>query len=249
MSRSRNRARRTSPLNLPSAFDLFTPSKEIVLKNIWIFGPLYAVPFIFWIHSWIWSPLPNQHAGWWSHAGGLSSGWPGGSLPTYATFALVGFSLLWLFIILAAGTIAQIMSQAAQLEGAQDKHLDFRNLWQAVKELGWRLLGLYLVIGLVVLVGLILLIIPGLIMIRRYYLAPYVMLDKKVGIRAAMDQSAELSKINTGSVWGIIGVIFLIGLVNVIPIIGGLASFTLGALYSVAPAMRYLQLKKIKQLT
>jgi uncharacterized membrane protein len=95
---------------------------------------------------------------------------------------------------------------------------------------------------------LILLVIPGLIMIRRYFLAPYVMLDKKVGIREAMDQSAELSKINTGSVWGIIGVSFLIALVNVIPIIGGLASFSLGALYSVAPAMRYLQLKKIKQL-
>jgi hypothetical protein len=248
MARTSNRARRTSPLHLSSAFDLFKPSKEIVLNNIWIFGPLYAVPFIFWIHSWIWSPLPNQPTHWWQGARSLSSGWPGGPLPTYGTFLVVGFSLLWFVIIAALGTVAQIMSQAAQLQAAENKHLDFHNLWQVVKELGWRMLGLYIAVGLVVLVGFILLVIPGLFMIRRYFLAPYVMLDEKIGIRDAMDRSAELSKINTGSIWGIIGVMFLIGLVNVIPIIGGLASFGLGALYSMAPALRYRQLKHIKQL-
>jgi hypothetical protein len=247
MARTSRRARRTSPLNLPSAFDLFAPSKEIVLKNIWIFGPLYAVPFIFWIHSWIWSPLPNQKVHFWQHDS-FSSAWPGGPIPTYTTFTLVGFSLLWLLIILIVGTIAQIMAQAAQLEGAQARPLDFQNLWQVVKDIGWRLFGLYIVIGIVVLVGLVLLVIPGLIMIRRYFMAPYVMIDRRVGIRQALDQSAELSKINTGSVWGVIGVMFLIGLVNIIPIIGGLASFLLGSLYSVAPAIRYIQLKNIKQL-
>jgi len=248
MRRTSRRARRSSPLNLPTAFDLFTPSKEIVLNNLWIFGPLYAVPLIFWIHSWIWSPLPNQHVQWWHHSGSFSSGWPGGPLPTYATFTLIGFSLLWLLLIVVLGTVAQIMSQAAQLQGAEGKTLDFGNLWRVVKQLGWRLLGLYIVIGLVVLVGLILFIVPGLIMIRRYFLAPFVMIDKKTGIRESMDLSAELSKQNTGSIWGIIGVMFLIGLVNIIPIVGGLASFALGSLYSVAPALRYLQLEKIKQL-
>lgn len=248
MARTSRRPRRTSPLHLPSAFDLFTPSKELVLNNLWIFGPLYAVPLIFWIHSWIWSPLPNQHVGWWDHAGGYSSGWPGGPIPTYSTFAFVGFSLLWLAIVVVIGTIVQIMSQAAQLDAAEGRHLDFANLWRVVRELGWRLLGLYIVIGVVVLVGLILLIVPGLIMIRRYFLAPYVMIDKKLGIRESMERSAELSKLNTGSVWGVIGVMFLIGLINIVPIIGGLASFIFGSLYSIAPALRYFQLKNLKQL-
>ncbi|MBX4196934.1 hypothetical protein KW801_00045 [Candidatus Saccharibacteria bacterium] len=245
MARTSRRARRNSPLHLPSAFDLFRPSKEIVINNIWIFGPLYAVPFIFWIHSWIWSPLPNQPVHWWQNSRSFSSGWPGGPLPTYSTFLVVGFSLMWFVIIAALGTIAQIMSQAAQLEAAEGKHLDFHNLWKVVKELGWRMLGLYIVVGLIVVVGLFLLIIPGLIMIRRYFLAPYVMLDQKVGIREAMDRSAALSKINTGSIWGILGVMLLIGMLNIIPIIGGLASFGFGALYSVAPALRYQQLKKL----
>lgn len=245
MTRTSRRARRTSPLHLPSAFDLFKPSKELVLKNIWVFGPLYAVPFIFWIHSWLWSPLPNQPVHWWQSSRNFSSGWPGGPFPTYGTFLVVGFSVLWFLIIAAAGTIAQIMSQAAQLEAAQGKSLDFRNLWSVVKELGWRLFGLYIVVGLVVAVGLILFIVPGLIMLRRYFLSSYVMLDKKVGIREAMDRSAEMSKVNTGSIWGILGVMLLIGMVNIIPILGGLASFALGSLYSVAPALRYQQLKKL----
>jgi hypothetical protein len=100
---------------------------------------------------------------------------------------------------------------------------------------------------LIILVGLLGLpsLIVGLVMLRRYLLAPYVMLDKKLGIRASMDRSAALSKLNTNSVWGIIGVMLLIGLINIVPILGGLVSFIVGSLYSIAPALRYEQLKKL----
>jgi hypothetical protein len=244
MARTSKRARRTSPLYLPSAFDLFRPSKEIVLNNIWIFGPLYAVPFIFWIHSWIWSPLPNQHVRLWQHSSGFSSAWPGGPVPSYLTFLTIGFSLLWLLIIIFIGTAAQIMSQKAQLDAVQDRHLNFKHLWATVKELGWRLFGLYIATALIIIAGLILFIIPGIIFIRRYFLGAYVMLDKKLSIGDSLTESARLSKQNPGAIWGVIGVMFLIGLVNIVPIIGGLVSFALGGLYSVAPAIRYQQLKK-----
>lgn len=245
MSRTSRRARRSSPLFLPSAFDLFTPSKELVLKNIWIFGPLYAVPLIFWIHSWIWSPLPNQHVTWWHSGDGFSIGWPGGPLPTYSTFLLVGFSFLWLLIIMAVGTIAQIMSQAAQLDAAEGRRLDFAVLWATVRELGWRLLGLYIIVGISVVVGLFLLVVPGIILIRRYFLAPYVMLDKKLGILDSMQKSTDLSKVNPGSIWGVLGVMLLIGMINIVPIIGGFVSFIIGSLYSIAPALRYQQIKRL----
>ncbi|MBX4190665.1 hypothetical protein KW794_01115 [Candidatus Saccharibacteria bacterium] len=245
MARASKRARRTSAFYMPGAFDLFTPSKELVLKNIWIFGPLYALSLVFYIHSWIWSPLPNQPVSWWHHADGFSSAWPGSPLPIHITFLSVGFSVLWLLIIMLIGTIVQIMSNAAQLVAAEGKRLDFNNLWQIVKELGWRMWGLYLLTGLIVFVGLVLLIVPGLIFIRRYFLAPYVMLDKKTDIMESLNMSASLSKANTGAVWGVIGVMFLIGLLNILPYIGGLAAFVIGALYSVAPALRYQQLKKL----
>ena len=77
--------------------------------------------------------------------------------------------------------------------------------------------------------------------------APYVMLDAhgKIGVKEALDKSAELGLQNTGAVWGLIGVSFLISLCGIVPVIGSLASFVLGALYSIAPALRYQQLKKL----
>jgi len=245
MARTSKRARRNSPFYLPSAFDLFTPSKELVLKHIWIFGPLYAVPFVFYIHSWIWSPLPNQHIRIWQHSSGFSSGWPGSPWPSYFTFLAIGFSLLWLLIIGIVGTIAQIMAQAAQLEAAGRKHVDFSQLWDVVKKRGWRMFGLYVVMGVIITIGFILLVIPGLIFIRRYILAPYVMLERNIGIMDSLNESAALSKLNPGAIWGVMGVMFLIGLMNIIPIIGGLAAFAFGSLYSVAPALRYRQLNKL----
>jgi hypothetical protein len=245
MPRTSKRARRTSAYYLPSAFDLFTSSKNLVLKHIWIFGPLYAIPFIFWIHSWIWAPLPNQHVSWWHSIDGFSSGWPGSPIPTYSTFLVVGFSALWFLFIAAAGTITQIMSNAAQLYAAEGKEFDFHTLWQVVRQLGWRLLGLYIVMFLLIALGFVLLIVPGLMLLRRFFMAPYIMVDKRLGIRESLEQSIDLTNRNPGSVWGIVGVMFLIGLINILPIIGGLASFIFGFLYSVAPAIRYRQLKKL----
>lgn len=245
MAKTSSRPRRSSPLRLPGAFELFSPSKELVLKNIWIFGPLYAIPLVFWIHNWLWSATPGQVQPWWHDSGGISASWPGGPLPTYSSFLIIGFTFVWFLIVAVIGTIAQIMAQSAQLSAAQNKHFDFETLWVFVREMGWRMLGLYIVMGLIILVGFILLLIPGLFMIRRYIFAPYVMIDKKCSIREALDQSAALGLKNTGSVWGVMGVMLLISLVNILPIIGGLGSFVLGVLYSVAPALRYEQLKKI----
>lgn len=245
MAKTSRRARRTSHLYMPSAFDLFTPSKEIVLKNIWVFAPLYAALFIFYVHSWIWQPLPGQHIRLWQHASGFSSGWLGSPLPAYFSFLVVGFSLLWLILTLIIGTAAQIMSHAAQLDAAQSQHLDFQNLWRIVRRQGWRLLGLYIVMAVIFTIGFALLIVPGLFMLRRYLMAPYVMIDKNTSISESLSQSAALSLKNTHAVWGLIGVLFIIGLVNIIPYFGGLAAFALGSLYSVAPALRYEQLKKL----
>jgi hypothetical protein len=76
-------------------------------------------------------------------------------------------------------------------------------------------------------------------------LAPYVMLDTKCGITEAMERSADLTKPYSGYIWGIIGVMFLIGLFNIIPGIGWMISFVLGMLYSIAPALRYQELTSV----
>ena len=252
----KRKTRRGSPLHLTGAFDLFKPSKEIILKNIWVFGPLYAVPVIFWIHSWIWSPANPTSPHWFNHFyghGNLNGNWASTPLSNIPN-TFVGFSILWFLIIAVIGTIAQLMTVIATFEGSEDKVLSFHKLWQLSKKFGWRLIGLYLLTGLYTFVGFILLIIPGLIMIRRYFLAPYVLLDKDCSIREAMQHSAAISKpspdssnwtLSSRGIWGIIGVMILIGLIGAIPLIGSLIAFVVGMLYAVAPALRYQELKKI----
>ena len=205
------------------------------------------MPFIFWIHSWIWSPTPGQATHhWWRGAANFGSSSPGGPLATYPTGILVGFSILWFILIMVGGTLVQIMSQAAQLDASEDRPLTFEKLWSQARPIFWRMLGLYIVTALIVAVGFVLLIIPGVILLRRYFLAPYILLEKNVGVFEAMRQSAALSQTNPSSIYRVIGVMFLIGLLNIVPIIGGLAAFAVGSLYSIAPALRYQQLKQIK---
>ncbi|HVS78931.1 MAG TPA: YciC family protein [Candidatus Saccharimonadales bacterium] len=246
MARTSRRSRRTSPLHLPGAFDLFTPSKELILRHIWIFGPLYAVLFIFWIHIWIWAPDPGSHGHhYWTDTWSLGGGSPGNTIPTFATGIFIGFSFFWLLIVALAGTAVQIMAQAAQLDAVEHRRLDFEILWKSVKKFFWPMLALYFVMSVIIGIGLFLLIVPGVILMRRYIFAPYILLEKNVGVWDALEKSAALSRLNTGSVYGILGVMLLIALVTVIPVIGGLASFVLGALYSMAPALRYQQLKRL----
>lgn len=231
---SKNRPRRGSPLFLPSAFDLFKPSRDLFLENLNIFGVLYVLPLLFWLHSWISVPAGSGH--YWDRYSEANYSWS--SFPAGWVGALIGFTIIWFLFAMATATAAQIMSQRAQLDVLENRPLTFGRLWKTTKELGWRMFGLYVAVAALVVFSLA-------ILTRRYILAPYVMLDKKCTIGEALAESHRLSNKNPSSVWGIIGVMFLISLLGIVPIIGSLASFILGALYTVAPAIRYQQLKKL----
>ena len=207
---------------------------------------MYALPMLFAVHSWIWQPSDAHHS-WWNPFNGLNTGWASGApAPTVTWFSVLSNSILWFVFVVVVGTIAKIMLQAAQLEGAEDRSPSFDNLWKTTREIGWRMVGLYIVVGLYIIVGLILFIIPGLILLRRYFLAPFVMLDKKPrSITEAMDISARMSKPHSSSIWSVIGVSLFFGLLSLVPIIGWLVSFLLGMFYSVAPALRYKELKNL----
>jgi hypothetical protein len=244
---ARHRTRLGSPLRLYGSFELFGQSRKLIQKNIWIFAPLYTVPLVFSFHSWIWTPaIGSQNGHWWTTYSWFGSGLSMSSVPSLAWYSFIGFSFLWLIFVLVVGTLVQIMSQEAQLEATEGKNLDFVRLWGVAKGKGWQMFGLYILMSLYIFVGLILFIIPGLIMLRRYFLAPYILLDTSCSIKEAMEQSAELTKPYSKYIWGIIGVMFLIGLLNVIPGIGWMLAFLLGMYYSLAPALRYQELMEVK---
>src|SRR6185295_10606488 len=113
------------------------------------------------------------------------------------------------------------------------------------KKFGPRLLGLGIVVGLMLIGGFLLLVIPGLIVLRRYYLSPYYLVDKDLTIGEAMKQSAADSKPNSQAIWAVIGVSVLLSLTGVVPLIGGILSFVLVSLYSVAAPLRYREIKHL----
>ncbi len=219
---------------LTSSFELFTKSKNLVLKNLNTFGILLLLPFLLGLFSSIRSRDMNGFQRMTSGSSSFSF-----SANVVGVGALLGLVILFLMVM------ANLMVYILSLESAQDKKPGLNELWVALQKYGVRLFLLFIVVALVIFAGLIAFIVPGIIFIRRYFLAPYVMIDQDLSITDTMKESARISKPHSGSVWGIIGVTILLSIPGIIPVVGWAVSFALTSLYLVAPALRYLELKKL----
>ncbi|MFZ1323746.1 MAG: hypothetical protein WAQ57_01125 [Candidatus Saccharimonadales bacterium] len=131
------------------------------------------------------------------------------------------------------------------LHTAQGKQVSLGQVFQESYKRFWPLIGTAFLTGLIIGVGFLLFIVPGIIFLRRYLLAPYYVLDRGLGISEAMAASADESKQYSGSVYGIMGLNILFVLIGIIPILGQIAGTILQILYSVAPALRYLEFNDI----
>ncbi|MDB5164052.1 MAG: hypothetical protein JWS12_670 [Candidatus Saccharibacteria bacterium] len=230
---------KTKNPHLTGAFDLFSKSTEVVKRNLTLFAILYAIPFLTLIGRFGLHPSSRRTSDRFSASGGIAG------LPTSAIVGLVSFGFLISVALIVLSFFIRAMTYSLELEGAQNKTPSFKYVFDKASRYWVRLIGLMIIVGVMALVGFILLIVPGLIVIRRYFLAPYLLIDKDLTITEAMQQSAELTKPYASTIWTIIGVSILISLTNVIPFIGVFIAFVLGILYSVAPALRYEELKKL----
>jgi hypothetical protein len=70
------------------------------------------------------------------------------------------------------------------------------------------------------------------------------MIEGDLSIKDAMEKSALTSERDPGAIWGVLGVGILLSLTGIFPLVGGLISLVVTALYSAAPAIRYVQMKK-----
>lgn len=208
-----------------SAFALFKPSKDAVLDNL---GPFLL--FVF---------LP----GFFIIIGDATTGTPALDFKVFTNpaanpqpfTAFHGIGVILSALLLPAGYYLE-------LQAAKGKAMSIGSVFSDSMRYYWRLWGLLILMGLIILVGFLALIVPGIIFIRRYFLAPYFLLDRDLDIGAALKASAKVSKGHGGAIWNIIGVMVLLSLAGIIPILGGLISSLLLMLYACAPAMRYLEL-------
>lgn len=265
----------TAP-QITGAFELFSKSKERVMKYFKFFAVLYAVPFLFTLLETGLAFAPRSSDSAQDSYPNLEN-FTGSEFNSGKVIAVVlVVALVVIVIALIIGSLYQVALHRLELDASENKTPTAGRLWEAAKKFWLRFIGLSVLVGLYTISGLlvflpivllsailresaisIILGIPAfifgiyvaVIMIRRYFLAPYVLVDQGVGIREAMERSDTMTKGRAGSVWGIIGVFLLIYLISIVPLVGSLISFILGTLYSVAPALRYQELKHLAQAT
>ncbi len=213
------------------AFQLFKPSKEAALNNFFSFLIISFLPAFFILVG----DTINLRDFLASGENGLQQFLLMDPRPESMPYYVVGI----IFSVLLVPARYYL-----QLQAAKGKTVAFVNAISNSQKHFWRILGFSLIFALLVVVGLIALIIPGLIVIRRYFLAPYFIVDQGLGIKDAMAASAQVSKLHVKAIWSIIGVMVLLSVFNIIPIWGGMISLILVTLYSCAPALRYLELSK-----
>ncbi len=216
-----------------SAFKLFSESKDLVMQNLMPFAVLAAIPLLM--------SLAGR-----ASLSGSRFGMSGFSVTTAAwswsragTFTILGLAAVIISLVI------QAMIYVLALQTADGKKPGLDDIYAATKKYILRIIGLSILVGLVIMVGLIALIVPGLIFLRRYFLAPYVLIDKDVSITGAMRKSAELTKPYSGSIWALFGVGILLSLPTIVPMVGAVIASILAMLYAVAPALRYRELEKL----
>ncbi len=217
----------------PGAFTLFAPSwealKVIFSSLVWLFM-VTIVPIVVLVAVALIGIFVMPHG----------SGGAGGAAVNFVSLSvgiLAVVGLIYMSVVFGIGTIF------LQLQGAKGKKSNGKEAFKTGQKLFWRFLGLSSLVGLIVMGGFILLIIPGIFLLKRYYLSSYYLVDKNLSISDAMKLCAKHSAEVQG-VWGLMGVTFLIQLVSVVPIIGAIANLVGSVAYYCAPAVRYQQIQQ-----
>lgn len=149
---------------------------------------------------------------------------------------IAGVVAVVLLVILNAGLTA------LQVKSSRGEEVSLTEAYEDGKRLALRILGVNVLMGLIFLVSLALLIVPFFFMMRRYYLAPYFLVDRNLGVIDSLKASARECRRFSKPVWGLVGVEMLIAIVGYIPFLGVIVGVVVNVLYWFAPAVRYVQL-------
>ena len=224
-----------------SAIDLFGKSYGIFKRNFGLYLLLYSIPFLFTL----WDSLdrygndnpPSRSWNNWFGSGVLG---PAGSSPFYDNAGVLIALLVIPFII------SQLMLEVLNLRAAQGRQPTFKQLWTefTANWLWLKLMALMLLVVLIVVAGFIALIVAGVILLWRLFLAPYILIDQKVGIEESIRRSWRLTKGYGWPIYSVLLVSLAIALFNVVPLLGAILAAILGAIYSIAPALRYWEIHR-----
>jgi hypothetical protein len=153
---------------------------------------------------------------------------------------IVLVSLLW-------NLVNALVTYCFVLHVVYDKQPPLLDVYKEGLRYAGRLIGFGLLFILLIVVGFALLIVPGLIVLRRYFLTPFYIVDQDMGIREAMDKSAAQTRPVALAVYGVLFTSVLWAMASyalgkLYHPYGSAVGVLFGTLYVFAPAILYRQL-------
>jgi hypothetical protein len=213
----------TVPQRLPGAFELFGPSVQALLYNVYSMFYIAASPFLVLVCAGVLEYSTVQS-------------------DLHIIFMLAaGLAVLGAFWLTLVSVPALIY---AQLQSVRSQKAEYGECLKVGRHYFWRMWGLLFLSTVAVCAGLALLIIPGVFVLQRVVLAPYILVDKDVSISAALRGSNRLAQKYGRALWGFLGVWALIYMFCLaVPYLGFIFGGALTLAYYCAAALRYEQIK------
>jgi len=213
-----NKERKLTP-----SWDLLAPSVELVKRNIWSVLYLSFLPSLFVS---VGSTMASS--------GKLN--FSDLSAHSIVGFSIAGVAGLWALLAFPGYLYMQV--EASKGNTPAPLECFTKGLPRLLP-----LIAMFIIQGITVFVGFLLLIVPGLILVRSYFLSEYFLVDQKLGPLAALSASSKATKPVSYWIWGTIGVGIVISLMaaslSFIPFAGSIISGAIGYIYAFAAALRY----------
>lgn len=211
---------------LSASIDLLIPSANIIKNNLPVFFILLVVPLLLGSITHPQSPLPAE--------------------PTMADVIRSMRSMVSPYML--AGSLLSLLFLPfltyAQWKSGKDGSTTLDDTLRHGSQLFWKLLGIYLLMSIMISVGLFLFILPGIILLRCFVLAPYYLIQYKLPILEALKRSAKESRSYRWYIYGTLGIIVLFSLIGGFGVVGQICGTILTTLYNVALSLRFHEIRK-----
>ncbi|MFZ0323197.1 MAG: YciC family protein [Actinomycetes bacterium] len=130
---------------------------------------------------------------------------------------------LSLILTFVGGTLLTGMLTVVVGQAVLGRDTTASSAWDRIRPLGWRLVGLTLLVSLVVLVGSCFCLIPGLVLATFYVLSPAALVLERGTVTGALSRSWNLVK---GAFWRTLGIVVLVWILRGIITAAVLVPFT-----------------------
>ncbi len=162
--------------------------------------------------------------------------------------ASVGLVVILVGAILSLLTTpAALVMQLQAIRGKSPEALDCFKI--GIKRL-LPLIVMIIIMEFAIIGGFVLFIVPGLFLLRSFFLAQYYVVDQKLGPIQALKKSRADSLPNAGYIWGVIGLLIGFSMassfVSSIPAIGYILGLAVGLIFIFVPALRYEEIRTLK---